>query len=78
VQDVIGRAAAVLGRPVPYRDAARRPGDPDILVAAAERARRELGWVPRHSDLDTILRTAAATLPRPAVAQAMAGRTVLS
>jgi len=60
VQQVIDRAGAVIGQPVPSKDGARRAGDPDRLVAAAALARQELGWVPRHSDLDTILRTALA------------------
>jgi len=34
-----------------------RPGDPPVLVADASSARTELGWTPRHSDLDTIVRT---------------------
>ena len=36
----------------------RRPGDPPVLVAAAERARRELGWRPQLAELDAIVRTA--------------------
>jgi len=36
----------------------RRPGDPPVLVAAAERARHELGWQPRFTDLDAIVRSA--------------------
>ena len=43
------------GRPIPVVEMARREGDPDRLVADAARARRELGWAPRESDLDTIL-----------------------
>ncbi len=36
----------------------RRPGDPPVLVAAAERAHGELGWQPRFTDLDAIVRSA--------------------
>jgi UDP-glucose-4-epimerase GalE len=36
----------------------RRPGDPPALVAAAGRARSELGWRPQLDDLDAIVRTA--------------------
>ena len=60
VQQVIDRAGAVIGQPVPHKDGARRPGDTDRLVAAAALAKAELGWQPRHSDLDTILKTALA------------------
>ncbi|MGD9924049.1 MAG: UDP-glucose 4-epimerase GalE [Pseudorhodoplanes sp.] len=33
----------------------RRPGDPAQIVAASERARSVLGWVPRYDDLGTIV-----------------------
>lgn len=38
----------------------RRPGDPATLVAAADKARQELGWKPLRSDIDTIVETALA------------------
>ena len=60
VQDILDRTSVLLGRAVPYLDAPRRPGDPAMLVAAAQRARAELGWEPRHSDIDNILKTAVA------------------
>lgn len=37
-----------------------RPGDPPALVAAAEKARTELGWVPEISTIDRIVETAVA------------------
>ena len=58
VREVIAAAARVTGRRVPQREAARRPGDPPVLVAEASRAREALGWVPALSSLDTILATA--------------------
>lgn len=36
----------------------RRPGDPAALVASAEKARRVLGWTPRHSSVDEIIGSA--------------------
>jgi UDP-glucose 4-epimerase len=36
-------------RPVPVRWADRRPGDVGACVASTDRARKELGWVPRES-----------------------------
>lgn len=38
----------------------RRAGDPPMLVADAAKARRELGWQPELSDIETIVRTAVA------------------
>ena len=58
VLQVIEAARRVTGRPIPTRQAPRRPGDPATLVASSERARRELGWSPRFRDLESILETA--------------------
>jgi UDP-glucose 4-epimerase len=58
VREVIDTAARVTGRPIRSIVAPRRPGDPARLVAAAEKARTLLGWTPRYSDLETIIRTA--------------------
>jgi UDP-arabinose 4-epimerase len=58
VRTVIGTVERVTGRPVPLLAAARRPGDPPILVADASLARRAIGFKPRFSDLDTIVATA--------------------
>lgn len=55
VQQVIDTAKAVTGRSVSTHLAPRRPGDPPVLVAAAEHARRELSWRPRHPDLGAII-----------------------
>ena len=47
-----------LGRKVAVRLGARRNGDPAVLCASPQRLMRELGWRPRFSDLQTIVRTA--------------------
>ncbi|HEY9391629.1 MAG TPA: UDP-glucose 4-epimerase GalE [Mycobacteriales bacterium] len=51
VLDVLETVREVTGRPVPVRDAPRRPGDPAVLVASSERIRDQLGWVPRRPGL---------------------------
>ena len=33
----------------------RRPGDPAVVIAATERIRKLLGWVPQHDRLDAIV-----------------------
>ena len=58
VRDVVEKARAVTGHPIPTRIVARRPGDPAVLVASSAKIRRELGWEPRYPDLQTILETA--------------------
>jgi UDP-glucose 4-epimerase len=60
VREVITAAETVSGRTVPRRNTARRAGDPPVLVADAGRAREQLGWRARRSDLHTIIRTALA------------------
>jgi UDP-glucose-4-epimerase GalE len=60
VRQVIAAVERIAGRPVPLREAPRRPGDPPELVADPTLARARLGWQPQHSDLDTIIRTALA------------------
>jgi UDP-glucose 4-epimerase len=58
VREVIRVAEEVMGRKVPVQEGPRRPGDPPVLVAAADRARRELGWQPRYTELRPIVETA--------------------
>lgn len=55
VNEVIEAARRVTGRAIEVRDEPPREGDPPVLVADAARARRELGWAPRHDALDTIV-----------------------
>jgi UDP-glucose 4-epimerase len=63
VREVVDACRRVTGHPVPHMDRGRRPGDPPALVASGERAKAELGWVPRH-DLDRIVADAWAFVRR--------------
>jgi UDP-glucose 4-epimerase len=58
VREVIETARRVTARPIATRTAPRRAGDPARLVAAADKARRELGWQPRFDDLERIVESA--------------------
>jgi UDP-glucose-4-epimerase GalE len=58
VREIIDAVEKVVGRPVPWTLAPRRPGDPPVLFAAADRAQADLKWRPRHSDLLHIVETA--------------------
>ena len=58
VLEVIESARRVTGHPIPAEIHPRRPGDPAVLVASSEKAMRELGWKPRYTSLDDIIRTA--------------------
>ncbi|MFE2351983.1 UDP-glucose 4-epimerase GalE, partial [Kitasatospora cineracea] len=55
VREVIESVRRVTGREIPVRVADRRPGDPAVLVAAADRARQTLGWTPKRPELDQIV-----------------------
>ncbi|RPE36709.1 UDP-glucose 4-epimerase GalE [Kitasatospora cineracea] len=55
VREVIESVKRVTGREIPVRVADRRPGDPAVLVAAADRAREALGWTPKRPELDRIV-----------------------
>jgi len=58
VRQVIETAATVTGRPIKVIEDARRPGDPAVLVADANKIRTRLGWTPQYEDLTRIIRTA--------------------
>jgi UDP-glucose 4-epimerase len=57
-REVVAAVERAVGRAVPVRESARRPGDPAVLVADPTRFQREHGWKPRWSELDPIVRTA--------------------
>lgn len=58
VKAVIDTVGRVVGKPVAWQPAPRRPGDPAVLYAAADRARNELGWRPQYTELEVIVRHA--------------------
>lgn len=55
VREVISACARVTGRPINAVDAPRRAGDPAVLIASSDRAVADLGWRPKHNDLDEIV-----------------------
>jgi UDP-glucose 4-epimerase len=56
--EVIHAAQRVIGRPIVYEVGPRRPGDPPVLVASAERAAAILGWRPQRPSLDEMVGSA--------------------
>jgi UDP-glucose 4-epimerase len=52
---VIDAIREVTGHPLPVDRQPRRPGDPAVLYASSEKARRELGWTPQHAALRDII-----------------------
>ncbi|MFD8567581.1 UDP-glucose 4-epimerase GalE [Streptomyces sp. NPDC059639] len=55
VREVIETVRQVTGHPIPEVGAARRSGDPAVLVASAATARERLGWNPSRADLAGIV-----------------------
>ena len=58
VREVIAAAQRITGREIACSVAPRRAGDPAVLVASSDKARRVLGWAPEHATLDTIIASA--------------------
>ncbi|AVK61922.1 UDP-glucose 4-epimerase GalE [Lactobacillus sp. CBA3605] len=57
-RQMLAAAREVTGKPIPATLTARRPGDPDSLVAASDKARQVLGWQPHYDDVNEIIKTA--------------------
>ena len=58
VKEVIEMARKVTNHTIPIREEERRAGDPSVLIASSEKARKVLGWKPQYADLETIISTA--------------------
>jgi len=58
VREVIETVKKVTGRKVASVNSPRRPGDPARLVASSQKIKKELVWIPRYPDLETIVKTA--------------------
>lgn len=58
VRSVIETVSRVVGQPVQWEPASRRPGDPAALYASSARIQRALGWRPRFAELETIVQHA--------------------
>jgi UDP-glucose 4-epimerase len=57
-RDVIAATRRVTGEEIAVREEARRSGDPAELVASHAKARAELGWEIRYTDLEDIIASA--------------------
>ena len=57
VLEILDAAKKVSGVDLPVFLSDRRPGDPAVVLASAEKAERLLEWSPAFSDVETILKT---------------------
>lgn len=55
VKEVLSAARRITGKEIPAEIVGRRPGDTDCLCATSSYAKETLGWIPVHSDLDTLI-----------------------
>ena len=58
VKEMIEAARKVTEHEIPAKVCERRSGDPAKLVASSEKARRELGWVPKHENVEDMISSA--------------------
>jgi len=57
VTEMVEAARRITGREIPAKYVGRRPGDASALYATSERARKLIGWAPKFSDVDTLIKT---------------------
>ena len=58
VKEIVDACEKVSGASIDRIIAPRRPGDPAILVASADRLVAELGWQPRYQSIGQIVTSA--------------------
>ena len=58
VREMLDAAADVTRQNIPTEYAARRGGDPAVLLANSDKAKQELGWNPQYTDMREIIETA--------------------
>lgn len=51
VKEVIETARKVTNHTIPIREEERRAGDPSVLIASSEKARKVLGWKPQYAEV---------------------------
>jgi UDP-glucose 4-epimerase len=56
VLQVLAAVKRITGGELNVKMGPRRAGDPAMLVARADRIRRDLGWQPQYDDLETVVR----------------------
>ena len=57
VREVLAAVEKAHGAPLNIEEGPRRPGDPPVLIAVADKIQKLLGWKPQYDDLDFIVKT---------------------
>lgn len=55
IREVLASIERVTGKKLDAIEGPRRAGDPPILVACSEKAKKELNWIPKYPDLDQMI-----------------------
>lgn len=58
VKEVVEKARQCTGHSIPSQVWVRREGDPAVIIASSDKARKELQWKPVHTRLETIIESA--------------------
>jgi UDP-glucose 4-epimerase len=58
IMEVIDAAKKITGREIKIITSKRRQGDPPVLISSPEKAKKELLWEAKFTDLRSIIRTA--------------------
>lgn len=58
VKEVVQAVEKVSNKKIVTKNCPRRPGDPEVLVADTQLATEKLKWYPKHSELESIIKTA--------------------
>ncbi len=57
ITEMVEAARRITGKEIPAKYVDRRPGDASVLYATSERARKLIGWAPKFSDVDTLIKS---------------------
>lgn len=58
VKEMIEGARRITGHPIPAKTSERRPGDPAKLIASSAKAKKELGWKVKFTNVEDIIKSA--------------------
>ncbi|MEO6054572.1 MAG: UDP-glucose 4-epimerase GalE [Chthoniobacterales bacterium] len=58
VKEIIECCKKVTGKDIPVLEKPKRAGDPPRLIAASDKIRGDLGWVPKYQNIETIIQSA--------------------
>lgn len=58
VKEIIDAAREVTGHSIPAQIDDRRPGDPAKLIASSQKARNDIGWEPKYTNIKDIISSA--------------------